>query len=57
MLIHCTAFLPCIDDPELWHGMPVNLQLIGRTQEEEGVIGMTEVLDKALKAFKQAEGQ
>ncbi|KAL1952417.1 hypothetical protein VTO73DRAFT_1566 [Trametes versicolor] len=44
-------------DPELWHGMPVNLQLIGRTQEEEGVIGMTEVLDKALKAFKQAEGQ
>ncbi len=37
--------------------MPVNLQLIGRTQEEEGVIGMTEVLDKALKAFKQAEGQ
>ncbi|KAH9850566.1 general amidase [Lenzites betulinus] len=39
-------------DPELWHGMPVSLQLIGRTQEEEGVIAMTEVVDGALKAFK-----
>ncbi|KAI0638878.1 general amidase [Trametes polyzona] len=42
-------------DPELWHGMPVDLQLIGRTQEEEGVIGMTEVVDRALKAFKQTK--
>ncbi|KAI0641096.1 general amidase [Trametes meyenii] len=41
-------------DPELWHGLPVGLQLIGRTQEEEGVIAMTEIVDKTLKAFKQA---
>ncbi|KAI0358840.1 general amidase [Trametes cingulata] len=41
-------------DPELWHGMPVALQLIGRTQEEEGVIAMTEVVDKALKEFKSS---
>lgn len=47
---------PCADDPELWHGMPVSLQLIGRTQEEEGVIAMTEVVDGALKTFKQAAG-
>ncbi|KAH9949475.1 general amidase [Amylocystis lapponica] len=34
-------------DPELFHGMPVGLQLIGRPFEEEGVIAMTEVVDKA----------
>ena len=38
------------DDPELFHGLPVGLQLIGRTQEEEGVIALTEVVDRALKA-------
>ncbi|OSD05700.1 general amidase [Trametes coccinea BRFM310] len=43
-------------DPELWHGMPVGLQLIGRTHEEEGVIGMTEVVDEALKKYKQSRG-
>ncbi|EKM60485.1 uncharacterized protein PHACADRAFT_179748 [Phanerochaete carnosa HHB-10118-sp] len=41
-------------DSELFHGLPVGLQLIGRTLEEEGVIGMTEVMDKALKAYKAA---
>ncbi|KZT68822.1 amidase [Daedalea quercina L-15889] len=40
-------------DPQLFHGLPVGLQLIGRTLEEEGVIAMTEVVDKALKAIKQ----
>ncbi|KAI9065795.1 general amidase [Trametes sanguinea] len=43
-------------DPELWHGMPVGLQLIGRTYEEEGVIAMTEVVDEALKKYKQSRG-
>lgn len=38
------------DDPDLFHGLPVGLQLIGRTQEEEAVIAMTEVVDRALKA-------
>lgn len=37
------------DDPQLFHGLPVGLQLIGRTLEEEGVIAMTEVVDRALK--------
>ncbi|KAI0727609.1 general amidase [Fomitopsis betulina] len=36
-------------DPQLFHGLPVGLQLIGRTLEEEGVIAMTEVVDRALK--------
>ncbi|KAL4244286.1 amidase family protein [Abortiporus biennis] len=39
-------------DPELFHGLPVGLQLIGRTQEEEAVIAMTEIVDKALADYK-----
>lgn len=38
-----------VDDPELFHGLPVGLQLVGRTLEEEAVIAMTEIVDKALK--------
>jgi len=38
--------------PELFPGTPVGLQLIGRTLEEEAVIGMTEIVDNALKKFK-----
>jgi amidase len=30
----------------------VGLQLIGRTLEEEAVIGMTQVVENALKRFK-----
>ena len=46
-MTHCTF----TDDPELFHGLPVGLQLIGRTLEEEGVIGaMTEVVVEALAA-------
>ena len=41
-----------VDDPQLFHGLPVGLQLVGRTLEEEGVIAMTEVVDRALKAMK-----
>jgi len=36
-------------DPELFPGTPVGLQLIGRTQEEEAVIAMTEIVVDALK--------
>ncbi|PCH33164.1 general amidase [Wolfiporia cocos MD-104 SS10] len=39
-------------DPELFDGMPVGLQLVGRTQEEEGVLAMMEVVDRALKAAR-----
>ncbi|KAL6301007.1 general amidase [Sparassis latifolia] len=38
-------------DPKLFHGCPVGLQLIGQTQEEEGVIALTGVVDQALKAL------
>ncbi|KAH8101474.1 general amidase [Cristinia sonorae] len=39
-------------DPDLFHGLPVGLQLAGRTQEEEAVIAMTEIVDRAVKAYK-----
>ncbi|KAG6888339.1 hypothetical protein C0995_009086 [Termitomyces sp. Mi166 len=38
---------------DIFSGCPVGLQLIGRTQEEEAVIAMTEVVDDALKAARQ----
>lgn len=36
-------------------GSPVGLQLIGRTQEEEAVIAMTEIVDRALGEYKEAQ--
>ena len=42
------------DHPDVFRGMPVGLQLIGRTLEEEAVIGMVELVDAAIK--KHASG-
>ena len=38
-----------IDDPELYHGGPVALQLVGRRLREEDVLEMAEILETALK--------
>ena len=38
------------DDPTKLTDAPVALQLVGRTLEDEAVIGMTEVVDAALKS-------
>lgn len=37
-------------DPETFWNAPIGLQLIGRRDEEEAVIAMTEIVDAALKA-------
>lgn len=37
-------------DPEIYHGAPVSLQVVGRRLEEEKVLEMTEVIANALKA-------
>lgn len=42
------------DDPQAFNNAPVGLQLVGRTQEEEAVIAMTEIVDAALKASKSS---
>ena len=45
------------DDPALFHGLPVGLQLVGRTLEEEGVIAMTELVVAAIDKYKTATGE
>lgn len=35
--------------PETFHGAPIGLQIATRTQEEEALLGMMEVIDKALR--------
>ena len=42
------------DKPELFENAPVGLQLIGKTQEEEAVIAMTEIVDNALRRYKDS---
>ena len=36
------------DNPDMYTGLPVGLQLVGQTQEEEAVIAMTEIVVEAL---------
>jgi len=38
-------------NPETFKGAPVGLQLVGRTQEDEAVIAMTEIVSNALRDF------
>jgi amidase len=40
---------PTTDDPSVFENTPIAIQLIGRTQEEEAVIGMAEIVDAAIK--------
>lgn len=40
-------------DPECFKGLPVGIQLVGPTLQEEVVLGIGEVVDAALKAAKQ----
>lgn len=41
------------DDPKTFENAPISVQLVGRTLEEEAVIGMGEIVDAALKAYIQ----
>ncbi|KAI0299765.1 general amidase [Multifurca ochricompacta] len=48
------GFVRCLhDSPETFKNAPVGLQLVGRSQEDEAVIAMTEIVDAALKATFQ----
>ncbi|KAF9045065.1 general amidase [Panaeolus papilionaceus] len=42
--------------PEVFKDAPICVQLIGRTLEEEGVIAMGEIVDAAIKAWKDTKG-
>lgn len=39
-----------LDDPELYHGFPIPLQLVGKRFMDEEVLAALKVLDGALKA-------
>ncbi|KAG9001108.1 hypothetical protein FRB90_011681 [Tulasnella sp. 427] len=43
--------------PEVFLNAPVGLQLVGRTQEEEAVIAMTEIAVSALETWKRVHDQ
>jgi amidase len=36
------------DDPEIYHGAAVGLQVVGRRLQEERVLGLSEVIGKAI---------
>lgn len=38
------------DDPELFHGFPIALQLVGKRFRDEDVLAAAKVLDAALKS-------
>lgn len=38
-----------VDDPELVKGLPATLQIVGRTLDDEAVLGMLGMVDRALK--------
>ncbi|KAL4251646.1 amidase family protein [Abortiporus biennis] len=40
------------DSPETFVDAPVSVQIVGQTQEEEAVLGMAEIVDAAVKAYK-----
>jgi Asp-tRNA(Asn)/Glu-tRNA(Gln) amidotransferase A subunit family amidase len=42
------------DTPEAYMNAPVAIQVVGRTLEEEAVIGMSEIVDSALKSSMKA---
>ncbi|KAK0500608.1 general amidase [Armillaria luteobubalina] len=43
-------------NPETFKNAPVAVQIVGRTLEEEAVIGMAEIIDAALRATKSQSG-
>lgn len=46
-----------LDDPEVFKGAPVGLQVVGRPQEEEAVIALTEIVAAALKSQETTAAQ
>ena len=46
---------PCSDDPEIYDGAPVGVQLVARKYEEEKVWAIAKVVDAALKAARSKE--
>lgn len=43
--------LTLLDDPEIYHGAPIGLQLFGRRLEEEKIITIAEYLSEKVKVY------
>lgn len=48
-VLEVAPFLRVLDDPNRFANAPVAVQIVGRTQEDEAVIGMAEIVDRAVK--------
>ena len=42
--------VPVADDPDLYEGLPVGIQVVAPNYQEEIVLGLGEVVDTALKS-------
>lgn len=40
-----------IDDPAVFANAPISIQVVGRTLEEEAVLALGKIVDKAVKAL------
>lgn len=49
MDVECADKYVWVDDPEIYHGQPVNVQIIGRRFQEEKVLAITEYVDGLIK--------
>ena len=38
------------DDPETFKNAPISIQVVGRTLEEEALVGISEIVDQALQS-------
>lgn len=52
--LHCTPIDPIVlacpvDDPEAMAGLPVGLQIVGERNDEEALLAIGELVDRALK--------
>jgi amidase len=45
----CRFAEPLIDDPMTYEKAPISIQVVARTLEEEALIAMSEIVDKALR--------
>ena len=49
------SFSPCadrLDDPEMYDGAPVGIQIVGRKFEEEKVLSIAKIITSAMETLK-----
>lgn len=41
-----------VDDPDLWHGAPISVQLVGRQMDDERLLAVSAVVDEVVNGTK-----